>query len=195
MKDRDDELFRSEIGDVRPIGRHDRIINRPTAAGPAELARRRAAMAVRQDPNPLTVPESIPQIGPHDVVGHKKNGVQEGVYRKLRLGKYTIQATLDLHRLLVREAREEVYRFINESHQAGLRTVLITHGKGNHSPTPGRLKSHVIHWLDEWPLVLAYHSAKPGNGGAGATYVMLRKSAQSKQSNRETFREAPRHQR
>lgn len=193
MSDRDENLFRSEIGDVRPIGKPDRISRRPAPPGPAEAARRAAAMANRRDPNPLSTPEHIQQIDPHDLVGRKKDGVQEGVYRKLRLGKYDVQASLDLHRLLIREARERVYRFLGDSHRAGLRTVLITHGKGNHGETPGRMKSHVIHWLEEWPLVLAYHSAKTCHGGAGATYVLLRKSPENKQRNREAFREASRH--
>lgn len=195
MKDRDENLFQSEVGDVRPIGRHDRIIRRPAPADPAALARRISATEAgrRGDPNPLTLPESVPAVDPHDLVGRKKDGVQEGVYRKLRLGKYEVQASIDLHRLLVREAREQVYRFLVSSHQSGLRTVLITHGKGLHSESPGRLKSHVIHWLDESPLVLAYHSARPANGGAGATYALLRKSPENKQRNREMFGEAARH--
>ena len=33
---------------------------------------------------------------------YKKDGVQDGVFRKLRLGKYPITAKLDLHRRTLR---------------------------------------------------------------------------------------------
>ena len=195
MSSRDQDLFRQTMGDVRRLGDDDRISRRPPPAGAAEIARRAAAVARPGNGNPLTVPEQVTLIGPHDLVGRKKDGVQEGVYRKLRLGKYTVQASLDLHRVLVSDACERVHRFLRDSHSTGLRTVLVTHGKGHHSPTPGRMKSYVIHWLEESDLALAYHSARPNQGGAGATYVLLRKSAEQKQATRERFREPPRHQR
>jgi DNA-nicking Smr family endonuclease len=68
---------------------------------------------------------------------------------------------------------------------------MITHGKGIHSPVPARLKSYVFHWLEEFDLVLAYHTARPEHGGAGATYVMVRKSSEARRENREHFREKP----
>ena len=54
---------------------------------------------------------------------------------------------------------------------------------------PGaKIKSYVNHWLREIPEVLAYHSAQRHHGGVGAVYVLLRKSEQKKQQNRERFR-------
>ena len=186
MSDKDLDLFLKEMADVRPIPADDRI-QAPAQTLPEETAaaRRAAAAAVVQDSNPLTLPEDVPQVGPHDVIGRRKNGVQEGVYRKLRLGKYEVQERLDLHRVTIRDARDQVYAFLARAGQKGLRTVLITHGKGFHSPTPARLKSYVIHWLEESELALAYHSAQPAHGGAGATYVMVRKSPEARQQTRE----------
>lgn len=189
MNKHDRKLFLEQMGDVRPIGPSDRVEERPrNQPSLSQLAQRDAARQTRlQDPNPLTVPEQVPEIGPLDIVGEKKNGVQEGVYRKLRLGKYDIQDRLDLHRVTLRDARVMVYEFLNTAFAHGLRTVMITHGKGQHSPTPGRLKSYVMHWLQEFDLVLAYHTAKPPHGGTGATYVLLRKSPEDRRRTRERF--------
>ena len=40
------------------------------------------------------------------VLEFKRPGIQNGVYRKLRLGHYDIEARLDLHRFTVAEARD-----------------------------------------------------------------------------------------
>ena len=64
--------------------------------------------------------------------------------------------------------------------------VLIRHGVGIKNKTkPGILKSFVNKWLPELPAVLAYHTAQRHHGGSGATYVLLKKSADKKHENRE----------
>ncbi|MCK5886325.1 MAG: DNA endonuclease SmrA, partial [Alcanivorax sp.] len=176
MATNDDDLFRQEMADVTPIKPDNRAtlprVKRPDSL--REQLRRAAAMDDRKDNNPLTVPEQVPPVGPTDIVGVKKNGVQEGVYRKLRLGKYDAQDVLDLHRVRLMDARDRVQTFLVKAHEQGLRSVLISHGKGVHSERPGFLKSYVMHWLEESHLVLAYHSAPQNQGGSGATYVLIR---------------------
>lgn len=186
--DPDRDLFRSQVGPVQRI-QNDRVRAAPRRhrSAAAEQARREAAENRSRDPNPLTLPAEVPLVGPHDVVGNRKDGVQEGVFRKLRLGKYEVQARLDLHQVTLADARRQTDAFLRESHERGLRTVMITHGKGRHSPEPARMKSHVLHWLAEHPLVLAWHTAIPAHGGAGSTYVLLRKSAEQKKKTRERF--------
>lgn len=189
MNKHDRDLFRDQMSDVQPLGPSDRVTDAPPARPSlAQLAHRQAATRFsRHDPNPLTLPERVPEIGPLDIVGERKNGVQEGVYRKLRLGKYEVQDMLDLHRITLVDARAMLYDFLQRGHRHGLRTVIVTHGKGRHSPTPGRLKSFVMHWLHECDLVMAYHTAQPAHGGTGATYVLLRKSTEARRRTREQF--------
>lgn len=190
MSQQDEDIFLREMHGVRRLPEEPLVVasarQSPTLS---QLARRQAAD--RDPANPgkelLSLPEQVREVGPHDLVGLKKDGVQEGVYRKLRLGKYEPQSRLDLHRVTLRDARIQVIDFLNTGYQHGLRTVLITHGKGYHSVTPGRLKSYVLHWLEEWDLVLAFHSAKPWHGGAGATYVLLRKAPEASLRNREQY--------
>lgn len=197
MSDSDKDLFLSEMSGVKRLPESDRVNDRidghvnARAKRPdisASIERRRlAALGALQTDNPLTDPEHIAQVGPLDIVGHRKNGVQEGVYRKLRLGKYEIAEKLDLHRIKIKEARVMVQQFLQSASDNGLRTVLITHGKGVHSPKPGLMKSYVMHWLAESDLVLAWHSAQAQHGATGATYVLVRKSSAARQENEETF--------
>lgn len=189
MSNQDDDLFESEMRGVRRLPEQP-VPVRPRRGAPtlSQLARREAAgQGPATNREALSLPEQVREVGPHDLVGLKKDGVQEGVYRKLRLGKYEPQSRLDLHRVTLKDARIQVTDFLNSASHHGLRTVLITHGKGYHSITPGRLKSYVLHWLEEWDLVLAFHSAKPWHGGAGATYVLLRKAPEASLRNREQY--------
>lgn len=185
MADEETRLFREQMGDVHRLEDDDRVRPGPVRERLAQQGRREAAAGETRDPNPLTLPEQVPQLDPHDITGEKKGGVQEGVFRKMRLGKYRIDAKLDLHRMTLTEARDRVQAFLLQAHESGHRTVLITHGKGVHSPTPARLKSYVFHWMAESELVLAWHSAQPHHGGAGSTYVMVRKSPKQSRENRE----------
>ena len=182
----DDALFLAEMNGVAPLAEsHLRVrAESPEAPSLAQLARRQAAANTAKDNNTLTLGE-VPPIDPFDEIAFKRDGVQTGVYRKLRLGRYPQEATLDLHRMTVREAREAVWRFVHDAQRAGLRSVVITHGRGDRSETPGRLKSYVAHWLPTLPLVLAFHSAQRHHGGYGACYVLLRKNAEKRQDNRE----------
>ena len=87
-------------------------------------------------------------------------------------------------------AEKEIFEFIEESYQYGLRSVLIIHGKGESKADQARgsiLKGCVDQWLRDLETVLAFHSAQPRDGGTGAAYVLLRKSEEKKRENREKF--------
>ena len=125
----------------------------------SQRARREQAECERRasvDPNYLTLGEVKP-LAPHELVSWKKDGVQEGVFKKLRLGEYPLEGTLDLHRKTVKEAREALFDFIRMALAKGWRCVSVNHGRGEHSPTPARIKSYAIAWLAQMPEVLAYH--------------------------------------
>jgi DNA-nicking Smr family endonuclease len=159
---------------------HDRT---PPVATPAQIERREAALGERKpkvDPNYLTL-GTVPLLHPRETLEWKKDGVQYEVFRKLRAGKYPIDGTLDLHRHTVKEARKALFDFVNLALAKGWRTVLVSHGRGERSPTPGRIKSYVAFWLTQVPEVIAFHSAIPPHGGTGSVYVMLKKSAEARE--------------
>jgi DNA-nicking Smr family endonuclease len=179
--------FLEEMKDVAPIRRPDRADVQPARElTPGHLMRQRAAvMEPQRDLNPLTS-EHVEMLGPHDELSFKRDGVQNGVFKKLRLGQYSLEARLDLHRKTVEQARQEVFNFIRDCLRYELRSVLILHGKGERNPGGVALiKSHLAKWLPELPDVMAFHSAQRQHGGTGAVYVMLRKSKEARQHNRE----------
>jgi len=96
---------------------------------------------------------------------------------RLHRGDFSIQAHIDLHGMNVKEARSAFNAFLKEAVSAGKRAVLIIHGRGLSSPAEPVLKNGVQTWLTSraWrKWVIAYSSAQPFDGGAGATYVLLR---------------------
>ncbi|MFW6093503.1 MAG: DNA endonuclease SmrA [Pseudomonadota bacterium] len=183
-------LFREAMSDVVPLEqKRAELEPERSALTPAQRQRREAAEGRRpgraaEDPNDLTLGE-VPPLHPRDVLAWKKDGVQREVYRKLRTGRYELEGTLDLHRHTVKEAREAVFHFFRLARRKGWRTVLISHGRGEQSPTPARIKSYVAFWLGQLPDVVAFHSAARYHGGTGSVYVMLRKNPEAREAARE----------
>ena len=174
---------------VKPLNRDPR--ERLVKADRTDSAvRRQAAVASPSRSDNKLTNDGIPPLDAWYVLDFKRPGIQNGVYRKLRLGHYDIDARLDLHRMTVAEARVEIWSFLKEARRLGLRTLLITHGKGlgnKEKSGSGVLKGYVDHWLRDIEDVQAFHSAQPQHGGTGAVYVMLRKSEEKKRENRERF--------
>ena len=189
----DDKLFMKEMSDVVPLKREPRAGSRGAVEqlpDSALEARRRAAVAEPATDRNILAEEGIAPLDPWFVLEFKRPGVQNGVFRKLKQGRYEQEARLDLHRMSVRRARTELFEFIEESHGLGLRSVLLIHGKGESKPERERssmLKGCADCWLRQLDVVQAFHSAQPRHGGTGAVYVLLRKSEEKKRENRERF--------
>ncbi|MGL4725255.1 MAG: DNA endonuclease SmrA [Scandinavium sp.] len=115
---------------------------------------------------------------------YKREGLQNGVLDKLRLGKYSQQASLTLIGQSVEQSRQMLFAFIHQAHQDGLRNVLIIHGKGKADNSHANIiRSYLARWLTEFDDVQAFCSALPHHGGSGACYVALKKSEQAKLEN------------
>ena len=109
---------------------------------------------------------------------------------RLHRGDFSIQAHIDLHGMNAKEARQAFDAFLKEAVLAGKRAVLIIHGRGLSSPVEPVLKKGVQAWLTSraWrKWVIAFSSARSFDGGAGATYVLLREKPLSG-----NFRRTPR---
>jgi DNA-nicking Smr family endonuclease len=106
-------------------------------------------------------------------------GTDRNLLRTLRRGDFSLQGHLDLHGMTQAEAKEAVDRFLTDSRRAGKRCVLIVHGRGLHSKDQiPVLKERLKVWLSQkriGKLVLAFATARPHDGGAGAVYVLLRR--------------------
>jgi len=176
--DNDLQLFLSENLDVTPLKVEATVSQRMKQNKSPGLDARRAAaqLEIKQDNNFLADEEYVALVDPWDQLCFKRDGVQHGVFKNMRTGKYHIDAALDLHQHTVVQARKAVFEFIKEARQLDIRSVLITHGKGEYRKTPALLKSCVNHWLRQIDEVMAFHSAQQMHGGLGAVYILLRKT-------------------
>ena len=77
------------------------------------------------------------------------------------------------------QARDNLLFFLHESYLQGHRCVLVVTGRGLNSPGgQAILRSEAESWLTKEPLrrvVLAFCTAQPKDGGAGALYILLRR--------------------
>jgi DNA-nicking Smr family endonuclease len=106
-------------------------------------------------------------------------GLDHKIVARLRRGEFAVQGHVDLHGLKRDEAKREVEEFLRRSRLGGKRCVIVVHGRGLHSTdNVPVLKDAVRGWLATNRFsrhVLAFATAKPVDGGAGALYVLLRK--------------------
>ena len=188
-----DKAFADAMSDVVPLKNEPRVdISRkavPHNDSSLEHRRRAAAQMPESDLNALSITGVLP-LDAWFILSFKRTGVQNGVFRKLKQGRYEAESTLDLHCMTTDVARHEVFEFIEEVYQLGLRSVLVIHGKGASTLEKERssiLKGCVDYWLRQLEVVQAFHSAQPRHGGTGAVSVLLRKSEGKKRENREKF--------
>ncbi len=106
--------------------------------------------------------------------------------QRLRKGRMRIEARLDLHGMTLAQAHPALSRFVQDSHRAGRRLLLVITGKGR-GPVEtgfvmglerGVLRRQVPAWLARPPLsacVLRVEPAARRHGGEGAFYVYLKR--------------------
>jgi len=186
MNDEDEFFEMMEADGVRPIKSDRRVDVRRSVRprlDPRHRARRLAAMG-GEPKGMILAPEQL--LDPLDPIEWKRDGVQEGVYRNLRLGRYTVDARLDLINRSPAECADEVVGFVQQCVGLGIRTVLIQYGRSRHAEShANRIKSCLNLWLPMMDEVMAYHCAQPQHGGTGAIYVLLRKNEYQRQQNLE----------
>jgi DNA-nicking Smr family endonuclease len=106
-------------------------------------------------------------------------------FGRMKRGKLSPDARIDLHGMTVAQAHRELSEFLLDSHAIGKRLVLVITGKGkikeDTGPIPARLgvlRHQVPQWLALAPLrtiVLQVTPAHIRHGGDGAYYVYLRR--------------------
>jgi DNA-nicking Smr family endonuclease len=99
--------------------------------------------------------------------------------RRLRRGLLPIDGRLDMHGMVLEEARAQLELFLRTMRARGERCVLVIPGKGEHSPNgSGVLRGEISAWLSQGSSsehVAAFASAQTQDGGEGAVYVLLRR--------------------
>lgn len=185
--EKEEELFKEAMQGVTPIPRGNRV-PRPLPAPP------RLRFKDQDDSEPLLKLKDLVQHGVGFEIADTAEFIEGTGYqvdpevaRRLHHGDYSIQAFLNLHRFKVTAAKETLERFLRWAVTTGKTGVLIVHGRGLSSPSEPVLKQKVVDWLTRGPWrkwIVAYASARSCDGGAGATYVLLRRVAVSKRFKR-----------
>jgi DNA-nicking Smr family endonuclease len=107
-------------------------------------------------------------------------GLDPAIVRRLRRGEFAVQGHIDLHGMTRDQAKGAVDAFLLAARRAGKRCVLLVHGRGIHSKDQVPiLKDALRTWLATARFgrhVLAFATARPVDGGAGALYVLLRRA-------------------
>ena len=148
-QDEDLALFKAMMGDVQPLQNDTAQHTKKHQTTSAQLARRKAAVCLHEDSIDALSLDHAPELKPNDIIEFKKDGVQDGVYKKLRLGKYPIQAKLNINQKPLRIARQEMVHFFKQCLELDIRTVIIVHGKGRDSDKPCLHKSFIAQWLSQ----------------------------------------------
>jgi DNA-nicking Smr family endonuclease len=171
---RDADLFRRNVGDVKPLSPPDKTTAptpRPLPIARQHLADEQAALeeSLSDEFNIDTLLETDGELS------FVRPGVGLDVIRRLRRGHWVVQGQLDLHGMRREQAREALAEFLRNATKRGHRCVRIIHGKGlgsvNKEPV---LKGKVRNWLVQKNEVIAFCQARANDGGAGAMVVLLK---------------------
>jgi len=167
------ELFREAVKDAKPL-KQKRILH------PTPKPRPIPHQLIRDEKQALADSLSDDYIPAHELESgeellYLRDGHSPDILRKLRRGHWVIQDQLDLHGMLVDEARAYTAAFLNHCKKRGVRCVRIIHGKGlgskNREPV---LKNKLRGWLMQRDEVIAYAQARQVDGGSGAVVVLLK---------------------
>jgi DNA-nicking Smr family endonuclease len=172
VKEKDLELFRAEMRDVRKAPPHNRVVHDRPAPKPVPTQRLEDERAVLTELSRLAF--DLDDIEFDDDGLFLRPGLPRDILRKLRRTHWVIQDDIDLHGMTGDEAVEATAQFLADCKRRGLRCVRIIHGKGLGSR--GRepvLKRRVRRALMRRGEVLAYVEPRPIHGGSGAVIVLL----------------------
>ena len=172
----EETLFRQAMKDVHPLAAVKTVANRPQQPlNSPHLSEEEEV--IHQLELLVEYGQGYRIADTSEYIEGRGRKVPKETTRRLHRGVLSVQDHLDLHGLTAAEARDAVDRFLTNAVRQGLRTVLIIHGRGLSSPGEPVLKSRLMQWLNRgvWrKWVMAYTSARRCDGGAGATYVLLR---------------------
>ena len=177
----DEDLFQAAMKDVTPLeDNKNKVIKYPVEKESLPDLSLKLNKKVGEDFSSL-----VKELGAWDVSFSDEymegavSGVGPKIMKRLKRGEFSVQDYIDLHGLTKKEAETVVDKFIIQSYHKGLRCVLIVHGRGlgsiDHKPA---IKRELPVWFKRGILkkiVLAFVTAKPCDGGAGALYVLLKK--------------------
>jgi DNA-nicking Smr family endonuclease len=174
----DEAIFRQAVEGIRRLGEGSatrivprREVSREIVSEDAEVLAQLSDLVAGTAPFELNETE--------EYVEGTRLGLDPRLVIRLRRGEFAVQAHIDLHGMIQSDARAALESFIVGAVRKGMRTVLVVHGRGLRSPGGMPVLKHAAaQWLSHGLMggyVLAFATARPADGGAGAMYVLLRR--------------------
>ena len=160
-------LFFEAIEGATPLAKRDRVpVVKPA---PSVAAKKRFEL-------PPTTKLTV-EVSSGDRYTARAAGVSRAQLAELSHGRIRPEATLDLHGHLAPAAERALAEFLADAQRHLRRCVLIIHGQGLHSDGNSAILRDVV--ADALigslsGMVHAFAAAMPKDGGAGATYVMVK---------------------
>ncbi len=174
-------LFAKAMNDVAPVSKRGREIHTPAETKAPLHPSGKTPAQIMQEIIDGRIEFAIQHTG--EYMESFVQGVSPEVLDKLREGQLSPEGHVDLHGLNALQAYTELIRFIKNAYQRNMRTVTVITGRGINSPDGiAVIRNLIQEWLTHDPfkrVVLAFCSAQPRDGGAGALYVLLRKYKKS----------------
>jgi DNA-nicking Smr family endonuclease len=164
------QLFREQMADVKPL-KHEPRTPRKSQPEPVRVKRHAAPPLIADVFSDAPLTEGCPEE-----LSFARSGVQPATLKKLRQGKLEVEEEIDLHGMTVDAARDYLLAFLAECEASSIRVIRIVHGKGYRSQGTPVIKGMINRWLRAVPMVLAFRSAIPAEGGTGAVVVLLKKT-------------------
>lgn len=169
----DSLLFRQSIGKVKSVEGNNLV--QPSARKPKPYPKNKAVQV--KNNFEISADLEVEKLFQEDSMRFIAPGLQKNVLKKLRKGYFGFDASIDLHGLTSRQAKQQLSEFLMVSIDDGCRCVHIIHGKGygssNNQPI---LKNDINVWLRQHSEVQAFCSTPPKEGGTGAVFVLLKLS-------------------
>lgn len=169
----DAALFRKTVGKVKPITSDTLLLTPNKKPKPAPQPQNAPQLSGFK----AAASEDIATLSSEQTISYAIPGLQKNTLKRLRQGYFELHSSLDLHGCTRQQARSKIDEFLQNSINRHHHCVQIIHGKGHRSANnQPLLKNDVNHWLRQHQAVKAFSSAPQKAGGAGALFVLLRRS-------------------
>ncbi|MBF0119612.1 MAG: Smr/MutS family protein [Desulfobacterales bacterium] len=170
-------LFRQAMSDVKPIKKGKKIVENRHSSKKYPQKNNKDYEALVQLKELITKGKGFKIDRTPEYIEGTGYNVTPDITIRLHEGFFSVQAHIDLHGMIVEEAEHAFKNFLKDAIASDYRCVLVVHGRGLSSPGKPVLKNKVKEWLTRGPFrkwIIAFTSARACDGGAGATYILLR---------------------
>ncbi len=163
---------------IRSLSNSERQLWMGAVADTVVLRRAHREATESAPPRLRLVPRDETALPPTDRGLPFADTLDRATENRLRRGKREPDARLDLHGLTLAQAQAALQAAVHKARARGQRCLLVITGKGR-PDRPSRLRDQLGCWVREPALAAAVHALRPAHprhGGAGASYLMLRRN-------------------